>query len=165
MTENIFLIALQKIAAGSLALTELIDKTSALAAAGQIDPARQLYRAWINGNREHPLVYVAYFNCSALDSQAGDAKAAGEALETAIAINPDFMPAYINLGGILERSGAADRAIELWRTAVNRPLPITGMAVSHATTALKQIARVLSDHQQAERDQHLPAKRRKTGTR
>ena len=149
-SENAYLIALQKIATGSLALTELIDKASGLSAAGQIEPARQLYKAWINGNGQHPLLFVAHFNCSALDSQAGDAKAAMEALNQAIALNADFIPAYINLGGFLERSGATDKAIELWRSAVTRPLPITGNAVSHAATALKQIARVLSDHQQIE---------------
>jgi predicted O-linked N-acetylglucosamine transferase (SPINDLY family) len=151
LSENSFLVALQKIATGSLALTELIDKASGLVAAGQIDPARQLYKAWINGNGQHPLLYVAYFNCSALDGQTGDAKAAVEALTQAIALNADFIPAYINLGGFLERSGGAGKAVELWQSAVSRSLPITGNNVSHVTTTLKQIARVLSEHQQVER--------------
>ena len=151
MSENLFLNALQKIATGSLALTELIDKASGLTAAGQADPARKLYRAWINANPQHPLLYVAYFNCSALDSQCGDAAGAAEALQRAIALNADFIPGYINLGGILERSGAADQALGLWTTAVNRPLPLTGPNVSHVATALKQIARVLSERQLPER--------------
>jgi hypothetical protein len=60
------------------------------------------------------------------------------------------MPAYINLGGFLERSGAADQAVELWRNAANRSVPVTGNSVSYVTTALKQIARVLSDHHKTE---------------
>ncbi len=151
MSENLFLNALQKIASGSLALTELIDKASKLTAADQADPARKLYRAWITANPQHPLLYVAYFNCSALDSQCGDVAGAAAALQQAIALNADFIPGYINLGGILERSGAPDRALELWTTAVNRPLPLTGTNVSHVATTLKQIARVLSDRQLPER--------------
>ena len=101
MTENLFLVALQKIASGSFTLGELIDTAGRLSASGQIEPTRKLYRAWISANSEHPLLYVAYFNCSALDG-SGDPAAATQALQQAIAINPDFMPAYINLGGIID---------------------------------------------------------------
>ena len=147
MAENTFLTALQKATSGNLPIGELIDATNGLSEVGE---ARQLYKVWINFNREHPQLYVAYFNCSALDSQLGDPAAAIESLNSAIALNPDFLPAYINLGGLLERSGAADRAVELWRSAIRRPLPVTGNAVGYITTTLKQIARVLSDHQQVE---------------
>ena len=151
MSENLFLTALQKIANGSLALTELIDKASRLSTTGEADGARKLYRAWIGANPQHPLLYVAHFNCSGLDSQCGDVAAAAESLKTAIALNADFIPAYINLGGILERSGVVDRAIDLWATAANRPLPLTGLNVSHVATSLKQLARVLTDRQLTDR--------------
>ncbi len=150
MAENIFLTALQQATSGKLPIGELIDAASGLCRTGETTLARQLYKVWINFNREHPQLYVVYFNCSALDAEAGDQAAAIEALKNAIALNPDFMPAYINLGGLLERSGAADRAVELWKSAVHRPVPITGHAVGYVTTTLKQIARVLSDHQQVE---------------
>jgi predicted O-linked N-acetylglucosamine transferase (SPINDLY family) len=150
MAENTFLTALQKATSANLTIGELIDAATSLSGAGEPPLARQLYKVWINFNREHQQLYVAYFNCSALDSQVGDLAAAIESLKNAIALNPDFMPAYINLGGLLERSGTADRAVELWRSAVNRPLPVTGSAVGYVTTTLKQIARVLLDHQQLE---------------
>ena len=150
MAENTFLTALQKATSGNLAIGELIDAAASLSELGEATLARQLYKVWINFNREHPQLYVVNFNCSALDSQAGDQAAAIESLNNAIAQNPDFMPAYINLGGILERSGSADRAVELWRSAVRRPLLMTGSAVGYVSTTLKQIARVLSDHQQVE---------------
>lgn len=151
MSENIFLIALQKIAARSLQLTELIDKASVLAAAGDIEAARKLYRVWISAFPEHPLLHIARFNCSALDSQAGDIAAAVEELKQSIALNQDFIPGYINLGGILERAGSPDKAIELWATATARALPMNGMSVAHVTTALKQIARVTAERQLIER--------------
>src|SRR5882762_8313548 len=124
MAENTFLTALQKATSGNLPIGELIDAATSLSGAGEAALARQLYKVWINFNREHPQLYVAYFNSSALDSQVGDQAAAIESLNNAIALNPDFMPAYINLGGLLERSGTADRAVELWSSAVRRPLPV-----------------------------------------
>ena len=80
----------------------------------------------------------------------GDTQSAIDALKSAVSLNPDFLPAYINLGGFLERSGAPDKALELWRAGVSRAVPVTGSGVSYITTALKQIARVLSDRQQIE---------------
>lgn len=150
MSDNTYLLALQKIAAGTLQVGELVEAASRLSAGGQPDPARQLYRVWIKSNPNHPLLYVVLFNCSALDSALGDMAAATEALKSAISVNADFMPAYINLGGILERAGGPDRAIELWQTGLKRPAVITGNSVSYATTALKQVARVLSDQQKVE---------------
>ena len=151
MSENLFLNALQKIAGGALPLTALIDTASTLTGQGQGEAARQLYRAWISANPDNPLLYVALFNSSALEGQAGDTAAAADALRRAIAINGDFLPAYINLGGILERSGAADKAVELWTAAATRPMAVTGNNVAYTAIVLKQIARVMSDRQEVER--------------
>lgn len=150
MTDLPYVSALQKIAAGTLQVGELVDVASKLTAGGKQLEARQLYQVWLTHNAKHPLSYVVLFNRSALDSQAGDTKAAMEALQAALTINPDFLPAYINLGGFLERSGAPDKAVELWRTGVSRSQSVTGAGVSYVVTALKQIARVLSDRQQIE---------------
>lgn len=151
MSDTLFVNALQKIEAGAMQLTAMIDAAATLSGAGQIDPARKLYQAWIKANGEHPLRYVAYFNVSGLHTQLGDTAAAADALSKAIELNGDFIPAYINLGGLLEKSGAADRAVELWVRGVNRPLAVNGNAVSYATIALKQIARVLTERQEVEK--------------
>ncbi len=150
MPDNGFLTALQKVTAGTYTLGELISEAHILAESGQPALAQQLYRVWIGFNRDHPQLYVAYFNCSALDTQLGDAAEAEKALRAAIEINPDFMPAYINLGGVLERSGSLDQAVEQWRTAANRVVRVTGSAVGYTITALKQIARLLAEHQRNE---------------
>lgn len=142
---DIFPRALQAAISGKLNVTDLIGAASLLTESGQATLARQLYKVWIKFNPDHPQLYVAYFNCSALDTAAEDYDAATDALNRAIAQNPDFAPAYINLGRLMERAGAADRAIELWRTAASRPTFINGNTVTYATTALKQIVRVLSD--------------------
>ena len=150
MTDVSYVSALQKVAAGTLQVGELVDVASKLTAGGKQLEARQLYQVWLTHNSKHPLSYVVLFNRSALDSQAGDTKAAMEALQAALAVNPDFLPAYINLGGFLERSGAPDKAVDLWRAGVSRAQTVTGAGVSYVVTALKQIARVLSDRQQIE---------------
>jgi predicted O-linked N-acetylglucosamine transferase (SPINDLY family) len=147
MSQDAFLTAVQRITSGTLGLGELIDVANGFMASGDVRSAQQLYKLWIGFNREHPQAYVAHFNVSSMDGQLGEPQAAAEALKAAIAINPDFMPAYINLGGVLERMGDVHGAMEQWRTAAARPAPINGQAVTYAVTALRQIARLAAEHQ------------------
>jgi predicted O-linked N-acetylglucosamine transferase (SPINDLY family) len=150
MPDNAFLTALQKITAGGLDLAGLIDAAVGLKEAGALEQARQLYRVWISFNGTHPQLYVACFNCADLETQLGNLSGAAEALSKAIALSPDFVPAYINLGRVLERAGAPDRAIEQWKAGLARPAPVTGAAIGYALTALKQLVRVTSDLQRNE---------------
>jgi predicted O-linked N-acetylglucosamine transferase (SPINDLY family) len=150
MSENAFLTALKKITSGALAISELIAAAQALTNAGQADQARQLYQVWIAMNGEHPLAFIAYFNCSTLQAQLGDAAAAEASLQQALKVNPDFSPAHINLGSALERRGAAKEAVEQWKTGLERLGAITGDAIDYKLTLLKQISRVMSDNQQHE---------------
>ncbi len=150
MSEQIFSATLQNATMGNLSIGDLIDAATKQSSAGQPDRARALYKTWINSNHGHPLRYVAHFNCSALDCQAGDPASAMEQLKQAIILNADFMPAYINLGRLLERSGAPDRALELWKTATTRPVPVNSNTVAYTGLTLRQMARVLGDQHQHE---------------
>jgi predicted O-linked N-acetylglucosamine transferase (SPINDLY family) len=150
MSENAFLAALQKVTAGALAINELIAAAQALTAAGQADQARQLYQIWIAMNGEHPLLFIAHFNCSTLQAQLGDAAGAEASLTAALKANPDFPPAHINLGSAMERRGAAREAVEQWKAGLERMASITGDAINYKLTLLKQISRVMSDNQQHE---------------
>lgn len=150
MSENAFLAALQKITAGALAINELIAAAQSLTAAGQADQARQLYQIWIAMNGEHPLLFIAHFNCSTLQAQLGDAAGAEASLQAALKVNPDFPPAHINLGSAMERRGAAKDAVEQWKAGLERMAAITGDAINYKLTLLKQISRVMSDNQQHE---------------
>jgi predicted O-linked N-acetylglucosamine transferase (SPINDLY family) len=140
--------ALQNIAAGDVDLGKLVELAGALALSGRLDDARLLYKAWIERNPEDPLLHIALFNGAGLEGQAGDQAAAVQALQRAVSLSPDFAPAHINLGVQLERSGDALNAVQQWTAAVNRPARVTGAAVAHTVTALKQMARVLSEHHQ-----------------
>jgi predicted O-linked N-acetylglucosamine transferase (SPINDLY family) len=150
MSENAFQAALQKITAGALSINELISAAQALTQAGQPDQARQLYQVWLAMNGEHPLAFIAHFNCSTLQAQLGDAIAAEASLQAALKANPDFAPAHINLGSAMERRGAAKDAIEQWKAGLERISAVTGDAIDYKITLLKQISRVMSDNQQHE---------------
>jgi len=150
MAEEIFVSSLRKITGEGLALPELITVATLLVEARQPGLAEQLYRVWTGFNPEHPQLCIALFNCAGLRSEAGDLAEAISMLERALARNPDFLPGYVNLGAALERAGAVDRAIETWRAATGRPMAMTGQNLGYALTALKQIGRVLSDHQKTD---------------
>src|ERR1700733_10884069 len=98
---------MQECAAGNISIIELIEAADAHTKAGHIELARKHYDAWIQSNPGHPYRHVAFFNRSSLDTEAGDTEKAIEALRLAIVLNEGFLPAYINLGGLLERQGAA----------------------------------------------------------
>ena len=145
---DLFAATLQQITSGALTLGALIPAAIALTEAGQVEAARQLYKVWIAFNPDAPLLHAALFNASALDSQLGDVAAATKALEQAISLRPDFTAAHINLGILLERAGDPSKAIEQWQAAVAKPTVISAETVGYAVSALKQTARVLSEHHQ-----------------
>jgi len=148
MTDQAFLSALQKTTDGQLPLGELIGVAVGLAEAGQPGLAQQLYKVWVACNPDDPQAYVALFNCGCLESQTDEPQAI-VTLEKTIAANPDFLPAYINLGGLLERAGQAERAVELWSAGTARLSAVNGSAVTYKIAALKQLARVYGDRHQA----------------
>lgn len=143
MSNSHFLGAIQKITAGGLPLDELLVAANGL----EPDQARQLYQVWISFNKEHPLLFIAHFNCSTLLQQTGDEQGGEAELKAALAIKPDFAPACINLGSAYERRGMAKEAVEQWRDGVERMSTVSGDAINYKTTLLKQISRVLSDNQ------------------
>jgi predicted O-linked N-acetylglucosamine transferase (SPINDLY family) len=146
MPDTVFLDALAKITAGPYGLRELVEAAMTLTAGGQTHLSRQLYRLWIRLNPTDPQLHVAQFNCAVLESDAGDLAGAADLLKAAIGAAPDFLPAYINLGGVLERGGAAEHGIETWKSMLGRVAAVTGGAIEMKVTALKQIGRVFSDH-------------------
>ena len=150
MNQEFFATALQKIATGPMEVAELISAATALTESGQPSLSRQLYRAWLERNGGHPQRFVVQFNCSVLSSQASDLVSAREELAAAISGHLDFIPGYINLGGVLEKMGAPDAAMEQWNAALARLTPVTGNAVQYKLATLKQIARLCSEKQDFE---------------
>jgi predicted O-linked N-acetylglucosamine transferase (SPINDLY family) len=147
VNQDHFVATLQRITTSEVPLPEVISAASVLSEGGQLTLAQQLYRVWLTRNAQHPQRFVALFNCAVLSSQVGDLGAARDELTAAIAIHPDFTPAYINLGGVLERLGAPAAALEQWNAVMARLAPVTGQAVQYKLAALKQVARTLAERQ------------------
>jgi predicted O-linked N-acetylglucosamine transferase (SPINDLY family) len=150
MSENIFLMAIQKITKGEVSLNEIIAAAQQLSGAGQADYARQLYQVWISFNGDHPLSFVAHFNHSTLLTSLGDEAGAEAALRAALEKNLDFAPAYVNLGSSLERQGKVKDAVDQWKAGLDRLNSVSADSVEYKITLLKQISRIFNDHHQHE---------------
>jgi predicted O-linked N-acetylglucosamine transferase (SPINDLY family) len=148
MTQEVFLSAVKALTEGRLSLQDVFGAADTLHRSGNVDLTLQLYALWISVNRDHPLLYAAHFNQAVTLSAAGRPEQAKASLEKSIELNPDFYPAYINLGGTLESLGSPDAAVEAWNRLVSRLGSITGHAIRMKATAMKQIARVMEERQQ-----------------
>lgn len=136
--------------AQELEVPDLIRAVEVLKESGQGQAVMALYAAWIAGHPAHPLLYAVLFNYAVALSDNGQLEAARTVLEQAIANNPEFMPAYINIGRVYERLGNVGLALTHWSVALARMGAITGSAITHKTTALNQSARALEAADQDE---------------
>lgn len=150
MTPDILSTALIQSMARNLSVAELIRTTETLKQSGQLNSVETLYATWVQHNQDNPLLYAILFNFSVVLSDAGKLAPARECLERAVQLNPDFMPAYINLGRVYERLGMVNLAIAQWSAVSAKLAPLTGAALSHKTTALNQSARALETANQDE---------------
>jgi predicted O-linked N-acetylglucosamine transferase (SPINDLY family) len=127
----------------SLSILELISAAEALKTNGSHGAAEVLYGSWIAQNPDDPLLYAVLFNQSVLFSETGKLAAARETLERALALNPDFHAAHINLGRVLEQEGDIGAAVGQWNKVLEQTLAVTPAMLSSRLTALNQIARTL----------------------
>jgi predicted O-linked N-acetylglucosamine transferase (SPINDLY family) len=101
-----------------------------LSAAEQIGTNRgdrqviDLYRTWIalhgNGGRQS---HAAWFNLGAEWNHAGEPENAILAYRAALALRPDFAPAAINLGLLLEQQGEVQMALACWAETLQKDAP------------------------------------------
>lgn len=143
MADDTFASTLGQSTGRGLGVMELIRAAETLKSTGELAAVGALYGSWIQHNQDNPLLYAVLFNYGVLLTDTGDLAGARECLERAVALNPDFMPARINLGRIHERQGGIGQAITEWTAVVERLAPVNGQSVAHKTTALNQIARTL----------------------
>jgi predicted O-linked N-acetylglucosamine transferase (SPINDLY family) len=141
--------------ARSLSVSDVIRTADTLKQSGQTRSVLTLYATWIQHNQDHPLSYAILFNYAVMLTDAGELVAATAHFEHAIAVNPDFIPAYINLGRVYERLGRAGAAVTLWSAGLARTAAIHGSAITHKITALNQCARALESSGQDEAAEDL----------
>jgi predicted O-linked N-acetylglucosamine transferase (SPINDLY family) len=143
MGHDVLAAALSRSADRSLSILDLIRSAEALRAGGDAAAVRTLYAAWIEHNPDNPLLYSVLFNYAVTLSDAGALTAARECLDRAIQLNPEFMPAYVNLGRIHERLGAVGQAVQQWSMILDKLAGVNGGSITYKTAALVQTARVL----------------------
>lgn len=143
MPTDLFTTATIQAMARNFSVPDLIRTVETLKQSGQGDTVEALYSTWVQHNQSNPLLYAVLFNYSVALSDAGKLSPARECLEQAIARNPEFMPAYINLGRIYERQGNLALAVVQWTSALAKMSAVNGTAITHKTTALNQAARTL----------------------
>ena len=117
-------------AAERLPLTKLLDQAQRLQQAGQAAQAAALYADWI-AQGPAPLRHVASFNRGTLLSSLGRNAEAEAAYRLALADQPDFCHAQLNLGHLLERAGDSDAALAQWQAVIAAP---------HSSAELRQHA-------------------------
>jgi len=100
-----------------LTLAELVSQAHRLQQAGQSDAAVALYQAWIV---DGPLAmrHVACFNMGTLLGGLNRNADAEAAYRQAVALQPNFPHARLNLGHLLERAGQPDQALAQWRAVL-----------------------------------------------
>jgi predicted O-linked N-acetylglucosamine transferase (SPINDLY family)/SAM-dependent methyltransferase len=106
---------------GVLSIGDLFAAAAVLQESGQLPAAIGLYRAWIE-HTPSPLIYAACFNLAVVLSNAGDDAGAEAVLRKAVAQNPDFVEARLNLGTLLERTGRPDDALAMWNAILTDPI-------------------------------------------
>jgi len=139
--------ALKRAMEKQLPVMDLLRTVGNLQAAGETTLVIALYRDWIAYNQDNKVLHAIYFNYGVILTGANRLAEARQAMLDAIRVNPDFFPAYINLGHVCERMGAVGEGVNQWYALVNRLGGVTGENVDFKTAALKQIARVLERYQ------------------
>ena len=131
--------ALKAARSGRMALTELMDRATALAASGRAEAAALLYETWL-AHTASPMRQVVCFNWGAMLSSLGRDEPAEKAYRAALAASPGFAPAELNLGHLCERRGDGDKALAHWQAVYETQPPA---ALEHRLHALNNAARLL----------------------
>lgn len=142
-----FASALKRAMNKQLSIKDLLHTVGNLQTAGETALAIALYRDWLAYNQDSKVLHAIYFNYGVVLTTAGHLAEAKQAMLDAIKVNPDFYPAYINLGHVCERIGTVGEGVNHWYRLVNRLNTVSGENVDFKTAALKQIARVLERYQ------------------
>ena len=155
MATEVLSSALIQSMARNFSVADLIHTVETLKQSGQADAVGTLYETWIRYNQDHPLLYAILFNYSVALADSGQLQPARECLDRALALNPDFMPAHINLGRIYERLGTVGSALVQWSAVLAKLAPVNGAAITYKTTALNQSARALEAANQDESAENM----------
>ena len=131
----------------TLTLAELVNEAQRLQSQGRADAAVALYQQWLVDGPP-AMRHVAWFNLGTLLSPLQRAAEAEAAYREAIALQPDFPHARLNLGHLLERSGQHDAAMAEWQAVVDAK-PAADLQV-HAWNNIGRLLEQLRRYPEAE---------------
>jgi predicted O-linked N-acetylglucosamine transferase (SPINDLY family)/glycosyltransferase involved in cell wall biosynthesis len=101
----------------ALPLSDLIAIAEAIGSNGDSASSMALYRDWVERSGS-PYAFVGRFNLGRMVNDAGDLAGAEKLYREALAQQPNFPQALLNLGSVLERLGRNDEAIACWQQAI-----------------------------------------------
>jgi predicted O-linked N-acetylglucosamine transferase (SPINDLY family) len=140
--EPVLSAALTEAQLGTLPLDQLIAEAEILSIAGRAHDALELYRVWL-ASTPSPMAYAVWFNVGVMSASMNDSRAAEEAYRNAIAQHPEFIPARLNLGTVLERLGRTDEALENWAKILELGAPVLALSPEYHTQTLNNLGRLL----------------------
>jgi predicted O-linked N-acetylglucosamine transferase (SPINDLY family) len=126
---------------GVLPLVELFNAAQALIDDGAPQAAVRLYEQWL-AHAHSPLAYAVWFNLAICHSGIGDDRRAEGDYLKAIALNPGYIEARLQLGALYERQGRADDALATWQAILTNVPDLPANETLHVQT-LNFIARLL----------------------
>ncbi len=129
--------AVLTVSAPPLSLGDLVTEAQRLQQAGRIDAAIALYQQWLETGPV-AMRHVACFNLGTLLGALQRSAEAEQAYRQAVALQPDFPHARLNLGHLLERGGHHEAALAEWRTVI-----AAGAATDLQVHAWNNIGRLL----------------------
>jgi predicted O-linked N-acetylglucosamine transferase (SPINDLY family) len=99
---------------GQMPLVNLLDVAQQWAQAGQVEASAALYETWL-AHTQSPQRPIALFNWGTTLGGLGRHAQAEQAYREALALQPQFIQAHLNLGHQLEHLGQPDEALACWR--------------------------------------------------
>lgn len=127
---------------GGMQLAELLDRAQQLSSQGLAEASAQLYESWI-ASTESPFRHIACFNWGTVLGALRRHAEAEAAYRRALALQPDFAQARLNLGHQLEQLNRADDALAQWQEVLARTPAVTPEARDLHLHALNNMARLL----------------------
>jgi predicted O-linked N-acetylglucosamine transferase (SPINDLY family) len=127
---------------GHLTLEAVMDRAQQLQQSGDTEAAARLYEVWIAHSRS-ALRHVAGFNMGTMLSASGRDDAAEAAYRQALAFQPGFPPARLNLGHLLERRGDNEGALAEWRQVIEDTEAVNRATFDYRVHAINNSARLL----------------------
>ena len=139
--------AVLNVSAPPLTLADLVNEAQRLQQAGRTEAAVVLYQQWVQDGPQG-MRHVAFFNLGTLLGALQRTAEAEAAYRSAVALQPDFPHARLNLGHLLERGGQHEAALTEWRAVIGAN-PATDLKV-HAWNNMGRLLEQLRRYPEAE---------------